>query len=88
MCTTTAARAAESIGGMEMTSSAALPAGIRGDGPHVGAAQLVFATAELMAVLDATVVSIMLADHEGAPESVRDQFSQWTLNLPIGESDE
>ena len=61
-----------------MTSSAALPAGIRGDGPHVGAAQLVSATAELMAVLDATVLGIMLADREGGPDGVRDQFSQWT----------
>ena len=71
-----------------MTSSVAGQTSIRGDNPHVGVVQLVFAAAELMAVLDATVLSIMLADHEGAPEGVWDQFSPWTLNLQIGEGDE
>src|SRR5262249_40958204 len=48
------------MGGMTMTSSATGHAGPRDDRRHLGVALLVIATAQLMVVLDATVVNVAL----------------------------
>ena len=45
---------------MAMTSSAIDQAGTRNDGRHLGVALLVIATAQLMVVLDATIVNVAL----------------------------
>jgi MFS family permease len=58
MRTTTTGRPADSIGGMATTSSAIGQVGIQNDRRHLGAALLLIAAAQLMVVLDATIVIV------------------------------
>ena len=58
---------------MATTSSARDRADTQGVGSHLGVAQSVFGIAELMVVLDATVLGIALADPGAGPESVTDR---------------
>jgi hypothetical protein len=48
-------------------------------GQH-GVAQMVLAMAELMVVLDATVLSVMLVHPDARPEGVKDVISELTSN--------
>jgi EmrB/QacA subfamily drug resistance transporter len=58
MCTTTTGRRADSIGGMATTSSAIGQVGTQNDRRHLGVALLLIAAAQLMVVLDATIVIV------------------------------
>src|ERR1051325_11632951 len=60
MRTTTSGRPAASIGDMVMTYSAIGAIGAKKSARHPGLALLVIATAQLMVVLDATVVNVAL----------------------------
>jgi hypothetical protein len=64
---TTAGPLADSIDAMATTISAAGETGtIRGNGRHLGLALLVIATAQLMVVLDSTVVNVALPHIQAA----------------------
>ena len=51
---------------MAITSSVAGQAGTRSNGRHLGAALLVIAAAQLMVVLDATIVNVALPHIQAA----------------------
>lgn len=57
-----------------MTCSAVSQSDTQDYGSQPGVAQLVFAIAEQMAVLDAILLSIALVDLDAGPEGVREQF--------------
>jgi len=64
---------------MAMTSSAIGQAGTRNDGRHLGVALLVIATAQLMVVLDATVV-IVAQPHIQAALGFSGSGLEWVIN--------
>ena len=64
---------------MAITSSAIGRAGTRGDGRHLGVALLVIATAQLMVVLDATIVNVALP-HIQAALGFSGSGLEWVIN--------
>src|SRR5262245_44431432 len=68
-----------SIGGMTTTLSATSQAGTKNNGRHLGVALLVIATAQLMVVLDATVVYVALP-HIQAALRFSGSGLEWVVN--------
>jgi EmrB/QacA subfamily drug resistance transporter len=77
---TTAGRPAGNIGGMAMTSSAIGQVRTRNDGRHSGVALLVIATAQLMVVLDATIVNVALP-HIQTALGFSGSGLEWVVNV-------
>src|SRR5215469_10746390 len=76
---TTGGTQADSIGGMATTLSATSQAGTRSSRGHLGVALIVIATAQLMVVLDATVVNVALP-HIQAALVFSGSGLEWVIN--------
>src|SRR5215469_11072046 len=76
---TTGGTQADSIGGMATTLSATSQAGTRSSRGHLGVALIVIATAQLMVVLDATVVNVALP-HIQAALGFSGSGLEWVIN--------